>query len=689
MAVQLGIVSLPQSGNNPASLTLAIAPPVGQLKVLVAWAKFTATVITPPNGWVERITISSPVSTGGKLAVFQRFTQVGDTGAPTVTFSGGSNGNTCIAQAFSLSGVGLQNPLGSGIAGSNSSAINIGPAQLPTLEGTNGAILVFGARSDDWTSVAVLSSNPGITWSEVLESDATAGNDGGIVVNIGTWTGPAPVLGTLNKTFVVTGGAAAPGVYFSVLANSSITEAAPVVLSAQGAALAGVARTARNATGTLTAQSATVAGVGERVINAKAPRVLVAASATITAVAFKGVVSVSADLVAGEATTTGGSSIQEIYALGSVPDLVAQPADLGGVEIIEDTGTEAVIFAGSATTSTDARRIVFSIFAGLAAQSASLTGTASVGRIGTGILVADPATLFGSSERGVIVSDATLVAGSATLVGEAKRGRVGAGALTASAAQVFATTLLERKGTGVLVAGSPTMSIVGGPFIPPDERRGSGDLFGGAATVDAVAALARMASGDMQAQAASMSATTKREITLDADLFASPATIQAVIVSGVADTWESDDLPWGQPPVIHARYWPVFVKDKSFYQAEITSKFDGDPVRVILERSGLTILGRDRQGNWKNEPGTIKFVTGIWPLLRGTPGSVVKIYVGGQMTTEEPIKWEGPYQAIVGETEFLDFTVSGRYISLRFESEAQPPWELVSYDLELTQVGSR
>ena len=65
-------------------------------------------------------------------------------------------------------------------------------------------------------------------------------------------------------------------------------------------------------------------------------------------------------------------------------------------------------------------------------------------------------------------------------------------------------------------------------------------------------------------------------------------------------------MPWGKPAIIHARSWPVFVKDKWFYGSGDNEQSFNIPGKVVMERAGLTILGRDRQGNWKNEPGVIK-----------------------------------------------------------------------------------
>jgi hypothetical protein len=126
-----------------------------------------------------------------------------------------------------------------------------------------------------------------------------------------------------------------------------------------------------------------------------------------------------------------------------------------------------------------------------------------------------------------------------------------------------------------------------------------------------------------------------------------------------------------------------------FFQADNGVDFGGDAIKVSLTRTGLTIFGRDRDGQWKVNPTIIKEVTGIWPIFRGVPGTLIMISVGSQPTPDEPIRWEGPREFIVGQDFFLDFTVADRYISVRFESSGQRPWELLSYDLELEIVGGK
>lgn len=157
--------------------------------------------------------------------------------------------------------------------------------------------------------------------------------------------------------------------------------------------------------------------------------------------------------------------------------------------------------------------------------------------------------------------------------------------------------------------------------------------------------------------------------------------------SSVDASWEDVDIPWGGSNLRDLRRFPIMLKGTEFYQAEKGNDFHGKPITVLLERLGLTIYGRDRQGQWKEDPDLWKIVNGVYPIFRGPQGTVIKIFIGSQDTPEDPITWSGPHEFTIGRSYFVDPWISGRYISIRFESIGQPPWQLLSYDLDIKPVG--
>lgn len=159
--------------------------------------------------------------------------------------------------------------------------------------------------------------------------------------------------------------------------------------------------------------------------------------------------------------------------------------------------------------------------------------------------------------------------------------------------------------------------------------------------------------------------------------------------------WQDDTGAWSDATAIFSKAKPVLIDGNNFYVVDEGLDFkDGEgvnavPVVVSLVRSGLTIYGRDQEGNPKNDPTVIKNIQGIWPEIDAAPGTVIQVYVGFQDTAVAPVLWQGPRDFVVGEDFYLDFIVTGRYIAVRFESSGQPVWVLSAYDLDIERAGGR
>jgi hypothetical protein len=218
---------------------------------------------------------------------------------------------------------------------------------------------------------------------------------------------------------------------------------------------------------------------------------------------------------------------------------------------------------------------------------------------------------------------------------------------------------------------------------------GTGALTTGAATLSAVTDSGFMATAALTAPLPVVAGTGVRHITGTGDL--ETPSMQITATTSVPDPtiWETDNQEWGAADFIYSQSKPVMLIGNEFYQADAGLRFGETSLRVVMSRTGLTIIGRDRFGQWKSDPSSMKECTGIWPLIRGVPGTVVRVYIGAQDSSEDPVRWEGPYNYTCGTTQYMDFTVTGRYLGVRFESQDQEPWELLSYDLELEIVGER
>jgi hypothetical protein len=85
----------------------------------------------------------------------------------------------------------------------------------------------------------------------------------------------------------------------------------------------------------------------------------------------------------------------------------------------------------------------------------------------------------------------------------------------------------------------------------------------------------------------------------------------------------------------------------------------------------------------------VKEIVGVYPQIKAPPGTLIYISAGGQQTSDDPVTWEGPYPFVVGRDTFQDFTISGRYLAVRFASTGQEVWQLSSFSIEIEAVGDR
>lgn len=167
----------------------------GDLLVVFASIRNSGTgTVNVPSGWTALVT-------SGNTCVLGRIAQSGDT-LPLIAFSGGAAGDTTIAQCFAWRGTDpdIANVVQASAAQLNGSAQNIAYPAL-TISQAGCAVVAFGWKQDDWTSVAQLTG-----MAEISDSPTLTGNDAGQVVDYVIQQSAANVG---SGSFVVTGGASA------------------------------------------------------------------------------------------------------------------------------------------------------------------------------------------------------------------------------------------------------------------------------------------------------------------------------------------------------------------------------------------------------------------------------------------------------------------------------------------------
>jgi len=160
-----------------------------------------------------------------------------------------------------------------------------------------------------------------------------------------------------------------------------------------------------------------------------------------------------------------------------------------------------------------------------------------------------------------------------------------------------------------------------------------------------------------------------------------------------ATNWDADSGIWDDDSEI----WDLRTYDPAntntimarydvakFLHADKTNQFAGVNFTSYIERRGLAIVGRDRQGNWKVDRNALKYVKRIIPHVTGP----CQLMVGSHQTPDGTITWDGPYSFDPSVDREALVNVVGPYIAVRFQSATDGSWELANYTLDLEVIGS-
>jgi hypothetical protein len=104
---------------------------------------------------------------------------------------------------------------------------------------------------------------------------------------------------------------------------------------------------------------------------------------------------------------------------------------------------------------------------------------------------------------------------------------------------------------------------------------------------------------------------------------------------------------------------------------------DGEPKNCVATRTGIPIAGADK----------LVMITRIWPeFISSIPTDV---WVGGQMTSDGDITWQGPFTSTPGETFSVTPRLTCRFLSVRIESNSIGHWRLPAMTVDYETAGER
>jgi hypothetical protein len=156
------------------------------------------------------------------------------------------------------------------------------------------------------------------------------------------------------------------------------------------------------------------------------------------------------------------------------------------------------------------------------------------------------------------------------------------------------------------------------------------------------------------------------------------------------DTWDSDATLWDDRVYGAANRKLVLAvpgASKSFQLVDVTNQFAGSNFISYLQRTGIPYAKADQRGQPIADESVKKQVSELWPRIEAAPGTAVDIYVGAHEDVNGAITWQGPFSFVVGTHKKVDPLISGRFLGVKFQTNANVDWKLHGYSMEVKSVG--
>lgn len=112
---------------------------------------------------------------------------------------------------------------------------------------------------------------------------------------------------------------------------------------------------------------------------------------------------------------------------------------------------------------------------------------------------------------------------------------------------------------------------------------------------------------------------------------------------------------------------------------------DGVNYNAFIERTDIALVGQDRSGGPKADFEVRKLAKRIWPHVEGSP---IQVSIGSQETLGGGVTYAPAQTFTPGVDKYLDFTVNGLFIAVKFESTLPGEWQLEGYNLEIEPLGN-
>lgn len=156
--------------------------------------------------------------------------------------------------------------------------------------------------------------------------------------------------------------------------------------------------------------------------------------------------------------------------------------------------------------------------------------------------------------------------------------------------------------------------------------------------------------------------------------------LQADTWASITDTWTTVDKFWSTTTRRKLVGWSP--SDTKFYMIDEGPNNDGTVFTGTLQRTGLGIVGRKRNGEWIVDFTVQKLLRRLW--IKGS-GGPIEVRVGASKIPGGPVSWS-PYKTFDPATQkYLSFSQRGAALAVEFKAETA--FRLQGYKLEFESLG--
>lgn len=147
------------------------------------------------------------------------------------------------------------------------------------------------------------------------------------------------------------------------------------------------------------------------------------------------------------------------------------------------------------------------------------------------------------------------------------------------------------------------------------------------------------------------------------------------------DIWDDDTGPWSQ--IERRRVVLCNPTATKFYKLDSGSNRDGTAFTGTLQRLGLAVLGKKRNGEWIVDFNRKKMIDGMWPKVTGAP---ISIRMGSQDLVDGPVTWNAAV-TYTPQTDIVAYPgpVSGRAVALEWSGNGS--WRIDGYKMDVMDLG--